>query len=73
MFRNHKFQLFQVLANVLSPNNRDLKTFSDWNAMHGQREVELTSKDSDSDHPMIKEIRKRTTEAMEEFDELGFL
>lgn len=58
---------------MLSPNKREMKKFSDWNEMTRQLEIELTSKDRNSDHPMIREIRKRTVEAMEEFDQLGFL
>jgi hypothetical protein len=37
------------------------------------REVRATKKDKEGDHPMIREIRRRLIEGIEDFRDMGFL
>ena len=62
-----------VMSNVLNPNQIELETFSGFRKMLKGREEDLLAPDSEEDHPMIREIRRRTVEAIEEMDELGIL
>ena len=62
-----------VLSNVLCPSKRELETFSDFRRMFDEIEENLIAPESDDDHPMVKEIRRRTIEAVEEMDELGLI
>ena len=62
-----------VMGNVLNPNQIELETFSGFRKMLKGREEDLLAPDSEEDHPMIREIRRRTVEAIEEMDELGIL
>ena len=62
-----------VLSNVLCPTGRELETYSDFKRMFDEIEENLIAPDSDDDHPMVREIRRRTTEAIEEMDELGLI
>ena len=62
-----------VLSNVLCPTKREVETFSDFKRMFDEIEENLIALDSEDDHPMVREIRRRTIEAVEEMDELGLL
>ena len=62
-----------VLSNVLCPSKREVETFSDFRRMFDEIEENLIAPESDDDHPMVKEIRRRTIEAVEEMDELGLI
>ena len=62
-----------VLSNVLCPTKREVETFSDFKRMFDEIEESLITPDSEDDHPMVREIRRRNIEAVEEMDELGLL
>ena len=62
-----------VLSNVLCPTKREVETFSDFKRMFDEIEENLTTPDSEHDHLMVREIRRRTVEVVEEMDELGLL
>ena len=62
-----------VLSNVLCPTKREVETFSDFKRMFDEIEESLNAPDSEDDHPMVREIRRRNIEAVEEMYELGLL
>ena len=60
-----------VMPNVISPNQRKMDTMADFNAMNRERKEDIASPDKEDDHPMIKEIRRRTLDIVHEFAEIG--
>ena len=59
------------MTNVLSPNQRQMNTLSEFRQLDARRHEEIASPDDDGDHAMIREIRRRAMDMVEEFDKLG--
>ena len=61
------------MPNLLSPNQRKLKTLADFRALADLRHEEFTGEDKADDPPGIRAIRNRSVEMVKEFADLGFL
>ena len=59
------------MPNVVSPNQRQMETLSEFREMNDQRHREIGGPDKDDDHKDIREIRRRILDLVHEFADLG--
>ena len=56
---------------MLCPIELKLKTFGDMKEFTDFRDALLPDKDQEDDHPMLREIRRRLIDTVEELAEIG--
>ena len=58
---------------MLCPIELRLRTIGDLKQSVDFRDKIVPAKDKEDDHPMLREIRRRLVDMMEELDEMGFI
>ena len=58
---------------MLSARERKFNTFAEFRDMSRGRHLDIAAPDKDEDHPMVREIRKRLLEMVQDLEEGGFM
>ena len=59
------------MPHILSPNKITLNNFSDLKRVEAKKELEIASPDQPDDHELLREMRRRIIDIIQEFEEIG--